>query len=216
MTQHHPVLEKLHAIGIIPVIAIDRADDAVPLARALTDGGLPCAEVTFRTAAAEASIAAIAKAYPDMALGAGTVLTTEQVDRAIGAGATYIVSPGLNPRVVEHCRTKGVPVTPGVVTPSEVERGIELGLTVLKYFPAEASGGIPYLKAISAPYKGLKFIPTGGVDESNLLSYLKLPNVLACGGSWMVKQDLIAAGQFDKIRSMTASAVALRDSQKGV
>ena len=203
----HPILTQLQLLGIIPVIAIDKAEDAVPLANALVDGGLPCAEVTFRTAAAEASIAAMAKAHPDMALGAGTVLTTEQVDRAMGAGAKYIVAPGLNPVVVEYCLKKNIPVTPGVATPSDVERALSLGLEVVKFFPAEAAGGVDFLKAISAPYKGLRFIPTGGIDEKNLLSYLRLPSVLACGGSWMVKQDLIASGQFGAIRELTEAAV---------
>lgn len=200
-------LTQLQLLGIVPVIAIDKAEHAVPLAQALVDGGLPCAEVTFRTSAAEASIAAIAKAHADMALGAGTVLTKEQVDRALGAGAKYIVAPGLNPDVVEYCLKKGVPVTPGVATPSDVERALSLGLDVVKFFPAEAAGGVDFLKAISAPYQGLKFIPTGGIDEKNLLSYLRLPSVLACGGSWMVKQDLIANGQFDAIRDLTKTAV---------
>lgn len=201
------ILQQLHLLGIIPVIAIDSVEHAVPLANALVEGGLPCAEVTFRTSAAEASIAAMAKATPGMALGAGTVLTTEQVDRAVGAGATFIVAPGLNPVVVEYCLKKGVPVTPGVATPSDVERALTLGLGVVKFFPAEAAGGVDFLKALSAPYKGLKFIPTGGIDEKNLLSYLRLPSVLACGGSWMVKQDLIASGQFEAIRDMTSAAV---------
>jgi 2-dehydro-3-deoxyphosphogluconate aldolase/(4S)-4-hydroxy-2-oxoglutarate aldolase len=203
----HPILTQLHLLGIIPVIAIDSAEDAVPLAQALVDGGLPCAEVTFRTPTAEASIKAIAKKFPNMALGAGTVLTTEQVDRAIGAGAKYIVSPGLNPVVVEYCLKKGIPATPGVATPSDVERALALGLDVVKFFPAEAAGGVSFLKAMSAPYKGLKFIPTGGIDEKNLLSYLRLPAVLACGGSWMVKQELIAGKQFETIRQLTTAAV---------
>jgi 2-dehydro-3-deoxyphosphogluconate aldolase/(4S)-4-hydroxy-2-oxoglutarate aldolase len=149
----------------------------------------------------------MAKAFPEMALGAGTVLTKEQVDRAVGSGAKYIVAPGLNPEVVEYCLKKNIPVTPGVATPSDVERALSLGLEVVKFFPAEAAGGVDFLKAMSAPYKGLKFIPTGGIDEKNLLSYLRLPSVLACGGSWMVKQDLIANGQFDTIRELTKTAV---------
>ena len=142
-----------------------------------------------------------------MAVGAGTVLTTDQVDRAVGAGAKFIVSPGLNPTVVEYCQKKGVPVTPGVATPSDVERALGLGLEVVKFFPAEAAGGVPFLRALGAPYKDLCFIPTGGIDEKNLLSYLRLPSVLACGGSWMVKQDLIANKQFDTIRQLTTAAV---------
>ena len=202
-----PVLEQIHLLGIVPVIAIDRAEDAVPLARALVEGGLPCAEVTFRTTAAEASIKAIAKAFPDMTLGAGTVLTTEHVDKATGAGAKYIVSPGLNPSVVEYCMKKNIPITPGVATPSDVERAIGLGLQVVKFFPAEQAGGAKYVKALGGPYKEISFIPTGGVDENNLLSYLKLSNVFGCGGSWMVKQELIAAQKFDEIRALTSAAI---------
>ncbi len=201
------VLEQLELLGIVPVIVIDDATDAVPLARALTDGGLPCAEVTFRTAAARESIAAISKAMPEMLVGAGTVLTTEQAQAAVESGAKFIVAPGLNPKVVEYCLARSIPVTPGVATPSDVETAIELGLTVVKFFPAEASGGASYLKAMSAPYKGMRFIPTGGVDETNLLAYLKIPSVLACGGSWMVKNELIATKQFDEIARLTKRAV---------
>jgi 2-dehydro-3-deoxyphosphogluconate aldolase/(4S)-4-hydroxy-2-oxoglutarate aldolase len=208
------ILQELSSLGIIPVIAIDNAQDAEPLARALVDGGLPCAEVTFRTAAARESIARIAKAFPAMHLGAGTVLTIDQVKAAVESGAKYIVSPGINPKTVEYCLSQNIPVTPGIATPTEIEMALELGLEVVKFFPAEPLGGIPYLKAIAAPYKALKFIPTGGVDESNLLAYLKLPNVLACGGSWMVKADLINAKRFDEIQRLTSQAVVLRGSLK--
>ena len=195
------VLRQVELLGIVPVIAIESASDAEPLAKALYDGGLPCAEVTFRTKAAQEAMTRIAKAFPDLLLGAGTVLTIEQVKTAVDCGAKFIVSPGLNRTVVEYCVAKGIPVTPGVATPSEVEVALELGLEVVKFFPAEATGGLPYLKAISAPYKSLRFIPTGGVDEKNLLSYLKFPKVLACGGSWMVKADLINAKRFYFISS---------------
>jgi 2-dehydro-3-deoxyphosphogluconate aldolase/(4S)-4-hydroxy-2-oxoglutarate aldolase len=201
------VFEQLELLGIVPVIVIDDAADAVPLARALAEGGLPCAEVTFRTAAARESIAAISKAMPEMLVGAGTVLTTEQVQAAVESGAKFIVAPGLNPKVVEYCLSRSIPMTPGVATPSDVERAMELGLTVVKFFPAEASGGVNYLKAMSAPYKGMRFIPTGGVDETNVLSYLRLPSVLACGGSWMVKNELIAPKQFEEITRRTKRAV---------
>ena len=203
------VLQDIELTGIVPVIAIDDAVNAEPLAKALIDGGLPCAEVTFRTAAAKESISRISKSYPDMLLGAGTVLTIEQVKTAVDCGAKYIVSPGLNPKVVEYCVTNSIPIFPGVATPSEVEQAIELGLNVVKFFPAEGNGGLAYLKAIGGPYRQMKFIPTGGIDETNLLSYLKYSQIVACGGSWMVKPEFIANKQFDEIRKMTERAVLL-------
>jgi 2-dehydro-3-deoxyphosphogluconate aldolase / (4S)-4-hydroxy-2-oxoglutarate aldolase len=201
------VLEEIGLLGIVPVIAIEDANDAEPLAQALIDGGLPCAEVTFRTAAAKDAIARIAKKFPEMALGAGTVLTIDQVKAAVDCGAKYIIAPGLNPKTVEYCVANKIPVTPGVATPSDVERALEFGLEVVKFFPAEQAGGLPFLRALSAPYKQLKFIPTGGIDEKNILSYLQFSNVLACGGSWMVKTDMIANKQFDQIRTITEQAV---------
>ena len=203
------VLQDIELTGIVPVIAIDDAANAEPLAKALIDGGLPCAEVTFRTAAAKESISRISKSYPTMLLGAGTVLTIEQVKTAVDCGAKYIVSPGLNPKVVEYCVTNNIPIFPGVATPSEVELAIELGLNVVKFFPAEGNGGLAYLKAIGGPYRQMKFIPTGGIDETNLLSYLKYSQIVACGGSWMVKPEFIANKQFDEIRKMTERAVML-------
>ncbi len=203
------VLQDIELTGIVPVIAIDDAANAEPLAKALIDGGLPCAEVTFRTAAAKESISRISKSYPAMLLGAGTVLTIEQVKTAVDCGAKYIVSPGLNPKVVEYCVTNNIPIFPGVATPSEVEQAIELGLNVVKFFPAEGNGGLAYLKAIGGPYRQMKFIPTGGIDETNLLSYLKYSQIVACGGSWMVKPEFIANKQFDEIRKMTERAVML-------
>lgn len=203
------ILQEIELTGIVPVIAIDDAENAEPLAKALIDGGLPCAEVTFRTAAAKEAMTRIAKAFPSMLMGAGTVLSVEQVKTAVDCGAKYIVSPGLNPKVVEYCVANNIPVFPGVATPSEVERAMELGLNVVKFFPAEGNGGLAYLKAIGGPYKQMRFIPTGGIDETNLLSYLKYSQIVACGGSWMVKQDLIAAKQFDEIRKMTERAVMM-------
>jgi 2-dehydro-3-deoxyphosphogluconate aldolase / (4S)-4-hydroxy-2-oxoglutarate aldolase len=203
------VLEEIGLIGIVPVIAIENAEDAQPLAQALVEGGLPCAEVTFRTAAAKNSIEQMAKAYPAMMLGAGTVLTIDQVKAAIGAGAKFIVAPGLNPKVVEYCLANNIPVTPGVATPTEIEVALGYGLDVVKFFPAEANGGLEFLKAISAPYKNLKFIPTGGIDERNLLSYLNFNRIHACGGSWMVKSDLITNKKFDEIKKLTTQAVNL-------
>ena len=201
------VLEEISNIGIVPVIALDDAKDAKPLAKALMDGGLPCAEVTFRTAAAEESIRIMAEAYPDMVVGAGTVLTTEQADRAIAAGAKFIVSPGLNPKVVKHCVEKGYPITPGTANPSDVEQAIELGLEVVKFFPAEQAGGLAMIKAMAAPYVNMKFMPTGGINPSNVTSYLDFNKIIACGGSWMVKKDMVAAGDFDGIEALTRQAV---------
>ena len=201
------ILENLGLIGLVPVIAIEHAEDAEPLAQALEEGGLPCAEVTFRTKAGREAIARIAISHPSLLLGAGTVLTVDQVQSAVDAGAKFIVSPGLNRKVVEYCLANNLPVTPGVLTPSEIEVALEYGLDVVKFFPAEAGGGLAYLKAISAPYRSLRFIPTGGIDESNLLSYLKFPKVHACGGSWMVKPELITNHQYDEIKKITLAAV---------
>jgi 2-dehydro-3-deoxyphosphogluconate aldolase/(4S)-4-hydroxy-2-oxoglutarate aldolase len=203
------VLEEIGLAGIVPVIAIEKAEDAEPLAQALIEGGLPCAEVTFRTAAAKESITNIAKKFPAMLLGAGTVLTVDQVKTAVGSGAKFIVSPGLNPKVVEYCLANNIPITPGVATPSEIEVALGFGLEVVKFFPAEANGGLEFLKAISAPYKSVKFIPTGGIDEKNLLSYLSFSRIHACGGSWMVKSDLITNKKFDEIKRLTSQAVNL-------
>ncbi len=201
------VLVKLGKIGIVPVIALDDAKDALPLGKALMAGGIACAEVTFRTAAAEDVIKTLTKELPDMLTGAGTVLTTEQVDRAVAAGAKFIVSPGLNPKVVEYCVKKGIPVTPGCSTPSDVEIALEYGLEVVKFFPAEASGGIAMIKAMSAPYGGVKFMPTGGINAGNINNYLSFNKVLACGGSWMVDKKLVAAGNFAEIERLSREAV---------
>lgn len=201
------VLEKIQKIGIVPVVVLDDAKDAAPLAKALCDGGLPCAEVTFRTAAAEESIRIMCREFPKMLVGAGTVITTEQVDRAVAAGAKFIVSPGLDPKIVEHCIEKGVPITPGTSNPTDVERAVGMGLEVLKFFPAEAAGGLNMIKSMAAPFTTVKFMPTGGISAKNINSYLAFPKIIACGGSWMVKSDLVAAGEFDKITEMTREAV---------
>lgn len=203
----HEVLKKIGVIGIVPVIKINNLENAVPLAKALCEGGLPVAEVTFRTAHAQEAIARISKELPEMLVGAGTVLTTEQVDAAIEAGAKFIVSPGFNPTVVKYCIDRGVAVTPGCVSPSDIEKAIELGLDVVKFFPAEAYGGLKTIKALSGPYSNIKFIPTGGIDPSNLNAYLAFDKVVACGGSWMVKEDLINNGEFDKINALAKEAV---------
>lgn len=203
----NPIVEEISKIGIVPVIALDDAKDARPLAEALIKGGLPCAEVTFRTEAAEESIRIMSEEFPDMLVGAGTVLTKEQVDRAVNAGAKFIVSPGLNPKTVSYCLEKNVPIIPGTANPSDVEAAIELGLEAVKFFPAEAAGGINMIKAMSAPYGKIKFMPTGGITAANLKEYLDFNKILACGGSWMVKKDLVAAGKFDEIEALTKEAV---------
>lgn len=202
------ILNEISNIGIVPVIALENADQAVPLAKALIDGGLPCAEVTFRTAAAEESIRQMTRHFPDMLVGAGTILTAEQADKAVAAGARFIVSPGLNEEVVRHCQKIGVPIIPGVATPSEVEKALSLGLTTLKFFPAEAAGGLAMIKAMSAPYSQVKFMPTGGINAKNVNSYLSFKKVIACGGSWMVSKELINSGNFAEITRLTKEAVA--------
>ena len=201
------VMKELSKIGIVPVIAINDAADAVPMAKALIEGGLPCAEVTFRTPAAADAIKAMADNFPEMIVGAGTVLTTEQADKAMAAGAKFIVTPGFNPEVVGHCVEKGYPIFPGCPTTSDIEQAIRFGLKVVKFFPAEAMGGLATIKAVSAPYGDMLFMPTGGVNENNLNDYLSFGKIIACGGSWMAKEDLINAGAFDKIEEITRSAV---------
>lgn len=200
-------LVKLSQIGIVPVVALNHIEDARPLAKALCDGGLPCAEVTFRTDCAEEAIRIMATEFPQMFIGAGTVLTTEQVDRAVNAGAKFIVSPGLNPEVVKYCVDKNIPVTPGCANPSDIEQALALGLDVVKIFPAEAIGGLKLIKSIAAPYVNMKFMPTGGINAKNLNEYLAFDRIIACGGSWMVSGALIDAGKFDEITALTKEAV---------
>ncbi len=210
------IQELIYKTGIVPVVVIQDAKDAVPLAKALMDGGLPCAEVTFRTDAAEESIRRMTEAFPEMLVGAGTVLTEEQVDRAVNAGAKFIVAPGFNPVTVKHCQEIGVPVFPGVMTPSEIEQALSFGLKVVKFFPAEPAGGLKMIQAISAPYVGLKFMPTGGINAENVRPYLAdSKRIIACGGSWMVKSSLIEAGEFDKIREMTREAAEIVKEYRG-
>lgn len=203
-TAMEQVLEK----KIVPVVAIHDAAHSDQLADALVAGGLPCAEITFRTAAAPDAIRAMAR-RGDMIVGAGTVLSVDQVKQAVDAGATFVVAPGLNPKVVSYCLKRNIPVAPGVATPTDIETALDLGLTVLKYFPAEAFGGLKTLKAISAPYTAVQFIPTGGINAGNVLSYLEHPKVVACGGSWMVQSTFIAEGRFDEITQLTREAVTL-------
>ena len=200
------VLMKIGQMGIVPVVVLNDVKNAVPLAQSLINGGLPCAEVTFRTEAAQQSIAEISKNFPQMFVGAGTVLTTEQVDRAVDAGAKFIVSPGFNPKVVEYCIKKGYPVTPGIMTPTELEMALEFGLDVVKFFPAENAGGLKMIKAMAAPYTKMKFMPTGGINPQNVREYLQCDKILACGGSWMVKGDLINGGNFTEIEKLTKEA----------
>ena len=209
------VLEQIQEIGIVPVVVLNDAKDAEPLAKALCDGGLACAEVTFRTAAAEESIRIMSEKFPDMLVGAGTVLTTEQVDRAVAAGAKFIVSPGLNPRIVKYCVDKGILITPGCANPSDIEQALEQGLEVVKFFPAEAAGGLKMIKAMAAPYVGVKFMPTGGINQNNVRKYLAYVRILACGGSWMVKSDLVDAGKFDEIEKLARECVDIVKESRG-
>lgn len=203
------LIKEISAAGVVPVVKLDNAASAVKLAKALRKGGLNCAEITFRTDAAEETIKQIAEKYPDMLIAAGTVLTAEQADKAMAAGAKFIVSPGLNPDVVRHCKNKGYPIIPGVCTPGEVEKALSLGLKYLKFFPAEAAGGVKMIKAMAAPYTMVHFMPTGGINTANLADYLSCKAVFACGGSWMVPSDKINNGNFAEIEKMTADAVTL-------
>lgn len=211
----HEVLQKIQEIGIVPVVVLEDTKDAAPLAKALIDGGLPCAEVTFRTEAAEESIRIMAEQFPDMLVGAGTVLTTEQADHAVAAGAKFIVSPGFNPKVVKHCIEKGILITPGCCTPSEVEQAIGHGLEAVKFFPAEQAGGLPMIKAMAAPYTKMMFMPTGGINPENIKDYLSFKKILACGGSWMVNGDLVKVGDFDRITELSKEAVSIVKKVRG-
>lgn len=200
-------LEQLEGTGIVPVIKLENTDDAVNLAKALYEGGIRCAEVTFRAAGADKVIKAMTEAYPDMLVGAGTVLTTDQCDKAIEAGAKFCVAPGLNPVVVKHCLDKGVPFAPGVANSSQIEQALELGLDFVKFFPAEQAGGLSYIKAVSAPYSMMKFMPTGGVNENNLNTYLGFKKIVCCGGSWIVPDKLVKGQKWDEITALCKAAV---------
>lgn len=203
------LLEKIEAFGIVPVVVIQDVNHAILLADALVKGGLPVAEVTFRSKAAKESIRAMKTAYPEMIVGAGTVLTIQQVDEAIEAKAEFIVSPGFNPVVVEYCINKGIVIIPGVSSASQVEQALSYGLTTLKFFPAEAVGGLPLIKALSAPYPHVRFMPTGGLNTKNFMSYLNFKSVIAVGGSWMVSPELLENNQFDQIQNLTKEAIML-------
>ena len=202
------ILDQLAHHRLVPVIALEAATQADPLADALVRGGLPVAEITFRTAAAADSIRAMS-ARGDLLVGAGTVLTTAQVDEARQAGATFIVSPGFNPKVVQHCLKQALPIIPGISNPTDIEMALDHGIDVVKFFPAEAFGGLKTLKAISAPYGNVRFVPTGGISPANVVDYLAFPKVLACGGSWMVKPDLFLSGDFGPVEQAVREAVAL-------
>ena len=206
------ITERFEKLGVVPVVVLEDAKDAVPLATALVEGGLPCAEVTFRTEAAEESIRLMTEQFPEMLVGAGTVLTVEQVDAAVGAGAKFIVSPGFDAEIVDYCLKNQIPVFPGCISPSEVAQAVKRGLKVVKFFPAEPAGGISMIKAMAAPYTGLKFMPTGGINAKNLGEYLSCDKIVCCGGSWIVKGELVKTGEFNKIRQLTEEARRLVDS----
>lgn len=199
--------EQLQALKVIPVISIDNAEDIIPLGKVLVDNGLPAAEITFRSEAAIEAIRLLRETQPDMLIGAGTVLNRDQVIAAKNAGATFIVSPGFNPATVRACQEVGIDIIPGVNNPSAIEAALEMGLTTLKFFPAEASGGVNMVKALLAPYSDISFMPTGGVNPNNITEYLAVPRVLACGGTWMVDKSLIENGEWDKLAELTREAV---------
>ncbi|WP_319559014.1 bifunctional 4-hydroxy-2-oxoglutarate aldolase/2-dehydro-3-deoxy-phosphogluconate aldolase [Marispirochaeta sp.] len=201
------MIKTLRKIKVVPVVKIEDAKQAVPLGKALMAGGLPCAEITFRTSAAAEAIGLLTKEVPELLVGAGTVLSPEQADAAKKAGAKFMVSPGFNPRVVDHCLNMNMPIFAGINNPTGIEMALERELPAVKFFPAEASGGLAMLKAMAAPYGDILFMPTGGVNARNIAAYLAFPRVLACGGSWMVPSDLISAGEFDKITALTKEAV---------
>ena len=203
------IAEKFQKLGVVPVVVLEDTKDAVPLAKALVEGGLPCAEVTFRTEAAEESIRLMTEQFPEMLVGAGTVLTREQVDAAVAAGAKFIVSPGFDPEIVDYCLEKEIPVFPGCITPSEVAQAVKRGLKVVKFFPAEPAGGLKYIRAIAAPYTMMKFMPTGGINPQNVREYLAYDRIAACGGSWMVKNTMIENNEFDRIEELVKEAVEI-------
>jgi 2-dehydro-3-deoxyphosphogluconate aldolase/(4S)-4-hydroxy-2-oxoglutarate aldolase len=209
------IVETIGQIGLVPVITIDRPEDAVPLARALYAGGVSSAEITFRTAAAEEAIKRIAAEVPEALVGAGTVLTLQQAEQAVRAGAKYIVAPGFDPAIVDWCLSHDVPIVPGVATPTEISMALAKGITLLKFFPAEEIGGVRMLKALYAPFQMVRFVPTGGINTNNLASYLALPNVAACGGSWLATKKLLAEGQFAEITRLAREARALVRQARG-
>ncbi len=202
------IYQRLKRTGILPIITVNDPANALPLARALYDGGLTSAEFTFRTDAAEAAIRSVSKELPEMLIGAGTVLTIEQVDRALDAGAKFMVSPGLNPGIVEYCQKKNIPIFAGVSTASDIDLAVRLGLEVVKFFPAETTGGIANIKALAAPFPKMMFVPTGGVNAKNLNDYLAFDRTFSCGGSWMIDQKMIESKDFEGIKRLAKEAVA--------
>ncbi|MEI3339349.1 MAG: bifunctional 4-hydroxy-2-oxoglutarate aldolase/2-dehydro-3-deoxy-phosphogluconate aldolase [Eubacterium sp.] len=203
------LLPELEAKRLVPVVKLDRVEDAKPLGEALCEGGLPVAEVTFRTDAAEESIRIMKKAFPNMMVGAGTVVNKEQAKRAQDAGASFLVSPGMSTEVIEYALIHSIPVFPGACTPSEVIQAMNYGLEVVKFFPAKQYGGLATIKALAAPFPSMRFMPTGGINAENIREFLSFDKIIACGGSWMVKDSLIKEGKFDEIVKLTAEAVAL-------
>lgn len=203
------MVEQIKALRLVPVVKLNHVSEAEPLADALIRGGLPVAEVTFRTDAAEESISLLNKKYPDMCVGAGTVVNVEQAKRAVNAGAKFLVSPGTNRKVIEFAIESDVPVFPGTCTPSEIMTVMEYGLPVVKFFPAKQYGGVDTIKSLAAPFPGMLFMPTGGINAENVMSYLAFNKIIACGGSWMVKGELISSGNFDEITRLTREAVNL-------
>lgn len=209
------VLDKITQLGVVPVVMIDDTTAAAPLGQALIDGGPPCAEITFRTAVAPAVLATMAAQFPSLVLGAGTILSVEQAEMAVKCGARFIVTPGFDDDVVDYCLANDVPIVPGIVTPSELNRALKKGIRTVKFFPAEAAGGVKMLKSLSSPYGDVTFMPTGGVNADNLPDYLAIPAVLACGGSWMVKRTLIADGDFATITRLAREAVTIVQASRG-
>ncbi|MDR2547605.1 MAG: bifunctional 4-hydroxy-2-oxoglutarate aldolase/2-dehydro-3-deoxy-phosphogluconate aldolase [Lachnospiraceae bacterium] len=211
----YKIFDQLRDIGIVPVVSISDTSKAIPMAEALLEGGIACVEITCRTAEAKECLRLITHRFPEMLAGAGTVLTTIQADEVYTAGAQFVVSPGFNPQVVSHCLKKEIPIIPGCVTPTEMEAAMAMGLDVVKFFPAEQAGGLPYIKAVSAPYPNLQFLPTGGISAANLGEYIAFPRVIACGGSFMVTKELLDAGNFAQISALSQEAVAIVKAQRG-
>ncbi|TKJ22063.1 MAG: 2-dehydro-3-deoxyphosphogluconate aldolase [Promethearchaeota archaeon Loki_b32] len=207
------VMKKLQELRLIPVVTIENSENAIPLGQALIEAGLPIIEITFRTLAAEQSISVLSKNMSHIFVGAGTVLTIEQIKKAVNAGAQFIVTPGFNPKIIDYCLSNKIPIIPGVNTPTMVEWALDRGLKVVKFFPANLSGGTKMLESLAGPYPEMKFVPTGGINNESLVDYLKLSNVLACGGSWIVKKDLISTGQFEEIKNLTKTAISLINSE---
>jgi len=209
------VMKKIEELKLIPVVIIENSENAIPLGQALIEAGLPIIEITFRTQAAEQSISDLTNEISDLFVGAGTVLKIDQVKKAVSAGAQFIVTPGFNPKVVDYCIDTKIPIIPGVNTPTMVEWALDRGIKIVKFFPANLSGGTKMLKSLAGPYPEMRFIPTGGINNECLIDYLKLSNVFACGGSWIVKKDLISSGQFEEIKRLTKNALALIKSEIG-